>query len=104
VQVKATMRPVPREELTEHELKRCRAVARGTAWEVWEEHVLWWGSGQHLMPLQEDIVPRRRRWLIVESENGLSPGLVWEVGDDFDLPNPPHLSEVRQRLDSGFLD
>ncbi|MEX0801410.1 MAG: hypothetical protein WD379_09360 [Dehalococcoidia bacterium] len=103
--VKATMRPVPREDLTEHEVKRCRAIARGNAWEVWEEHVLWWGPDpQRQMPLQEDIVPRRRRWLIIELEDGLVPGFVWEVGDDFDLPAPPRLSEVRARVDSGFLD
>lgn len=87
MQVKASMRQVERQTLSEHELKRCRAEARGNPWEVWEEHILWWGADpQRLQPLQDDLLPRHRRWLFVETEQGVLPAMVWEVGDDFDLP------------------
>jgi hypothetical protein len=87
VQVKASMRPVDRQDLSQHELKRCRAVARGNPWEVWEEHIIWWGADpNHMQPVQNDLLQRHRRWLFVDTESGVNPALCWEIGDDFDLP------------------
>ena len=40
--VKLSMKRVRRDVLSEHEMKRCRAEARGNAWGVYEEDILWW--------------------------------------------------------------
>lgn len=78
--VKVSMRPVPRSQLSEHELKRCRAVARGRAWDVWEEDIWWWSlDRQSWQPLEESLWPRRLRWLLVETEEAIAPALVWEA-------------------------
>ncbi len=85
--VKISMRPTDKSDLSEHEVKRCRAVARGQHWDVWEESILWWSTDQERWePPHEDLLPHRRRWLIVETEEGYQPALTWNVGDDFQLP------------------
>lgn len=80
--VKISMKAVPRSKLSEHELKRCRAVARGSAWQVLEEDILWWSlDKQSWLPVDDDYWPSRRRWLMVETEQGVTPAQLWEVGD-----------------------
>jgi hypothetical protein len=81
------MRPLDRSRLSAHEVKRCRAIAHGQYWEVWEENLLWWSPDeQRWQPVQDDVLPRRRRWLVLETEEGYATGLIWEAGDDFSLP------------------
>ena len=85
--VKISMRPVDKSDLSEHEVKRCRAVARGQHWDVWEESILWWSTDRERWePLHEDLLPHRRRWLVVETEEGCQAALIWNVGDHFQLP------------------
>lgn len=89
MQVKATMRPLDRGRLSEHEAKRCRALARGLYWQVLEEHVTWWSpDDQSWLPLVDELLPRRRRFLVLETEQGYELAHIWEVGDDFELPPP----------------
>ena len=87
---KLSMQPVQRSNLSEHELKRCRAVARGNHWEVWEESIMWWSPDQQRWhPVEADVVPRHRRWLLLETEEGFRVALIWNAGDDaFMLPAP----------------
>lgn len=100
--VKISMRPVDKSDLSEHEVKRCRAVARRQHWDVWEESILWWSTDQERWePLHEDSLPHRRRWLVVETEEGYQAALIWNVGDDFHLPAGGERREAvpeRQRL------
>ncbi|MCH7577546.1 MAG: hypothetical protein IH822_07100 [Chloroflexi bacterium] len=37
-------------------------------------------------PLQEELLPHRRRWLVIETEEGYAAALIWNVGDNFALP------------------
>ena len=84
--VKTTMKAVPRSTLSEHELKRCRAVARGNAWQVLEEDILWWSLDKRSwLPVEDDFWPNRRRWLMVETEQGISPALLWDTRKDLGL-------------------
>jgi hypothetical protein len=95
VHVKVSMRPIQRGSLSEHEAKRCRAVAKGRYWEVWEEDILWWSPDQQRWhPLEAESLPRRRRWLIVETEEGYAANLIWEVDDTFRLPSADERPEV----------
>lgn len=78
--VKVTMKAVPRSALTEQELKRCRAFARGNRWQVLEEDVVWWSlDRQSWLPVEDALIDHRRRWLMVESEYGVSPVFLWDV-------------------------
>ena len=88
------MQPVQRSNLSEHEVKRCRAVARGN-WEVWEESIMWWSPDQQRWyPVEADVMPRRRRWLVLETEEGFRVVLIWEAGGDaFMLPAADHRYE-----------
>ena len=99
---KASMRPIDKRSLSEHEVKRCRAVARGQHWEVWEESILWWSPDKvRWQPLEEDILPSQRRWLTVEREEGFQVALIWQVGDAFTLPLTSEQSETapeRERI------
>ncbi len=94
---KLSMKPVQRSSLSEHEMKRCRALARGQPWEVWEEDILWWSlDRQSWLPVDESLWQLRRRWLLVESEEGVTPALLWEIAEGLELPlaEPAHdLSE-----------
>ena len=84
---KLTMKPLDRSGLSDHELKRCRAVAKGQPWQVWEERTLWWSlDRQCWLPLDDSLWQQRRRWLMVETEEGLMPVLLWEVGHGLELP------------------
>lgn len=84
--VKTTMKAVPRSTLSEHELKRCRAVARGNAWQVLEEDILWWSLDKRSwLPVEDDFWPNRRRWLMVETEQGVTPALLWDTRKDLGL-------------------
>jgi hypothetical protein len=86
VNVKARLQQVDRRVLSDHEAKRCRALARGEHWQVWEEDLIWWSPDQQRwQPLTENLLPRRRRWLILESEEGYRPAHIWEVGEAFEL-------------------
>lgn len=92
--VKISMKAVPRRTLSEHELKRCRATARGHAWQVLEEDILWWSLDKRSwLPVEDDFWPVRRRWLMIETEEGVSPALLWEVREGLGL-----------EADSGDLD
>ena len=85
--VKLSMKRLARDQLSEHELKRCRAEARGSAWGVWEEDILWWSMDrEHWSPVDESLWPRKKRWLVVESEEGVYPALLWDVTDDAQIP------------------
>ena len=102
MRVKISMRPIDKSDLSEHEVKRCRAVARGQHWDVWEENILWWSIDQERWePLHEDLLPNRRRWLVVETEEGFQAALIWSVGEGFKLPTgggretPPERQRVR---------
>lgn len=87
--VKVSMRAVEKDRLSEHELKRCRASAKGWQWEVWEEDIWWWSHDrQSWSPLDEPLWPRRRRWLMLQTEEGTAAALLWEVGEAYDLPSP----------------
>ena len=106
--VKISMKAVPRTSLSEHELKRCRAVSRGSAWQVLEEDILWWSlDKQSWLPVEDDYWPNRRRWLMVETEHGVEPAQLWEVRET-DLPveesredvaSSPFAIEARNALD-----
>jgi hypothetical protein len=85
VYVKASLQPVERRSLSDHEAKRCRALARGEHWEVWEESLLWWSPDQMRWQPLDDMLPRRRRWLILESEEGYRAAHIWEIGEAFGL-------------------
>ena len=87
---KLSMKPVQRARLSEHELKRCRALARGHRWQVFEEDILWWSlDRQGWLPVEDSLWPRRRRWLLVETEEGAAPALIWDVGHGLGLPPLP---------------
>ncbi len=100
--VKISMRPTHKSDLSEHEVKRCRAVARGQHWDVWEESILWCSPDQaRWQPLEEEILPSRRRWLIVETEDGHQAALIWDVGDALTLPfagEQPETAPERERI------
>lgn len=82
VHVKVTMKAVLRSALTGHEIKRCRALAHGGAWQVVEEDLLWWSlDKQSWQPVDDHLSPHRRRWLMVETEAGVQPVSLWEVRD-----------------------
>lgn len=82
------MRPIDSGSLSEHEAKRCRAAAKGRFWEVWEEDILWWSPDKERWePLDEEVLPRRRRWLVVETEEGFAVALIWNAEDSFRLPS-----------------
>jgi hypothetical protein len=81
--VKVSMRPIARADLTEHEAKRCGAAAKGRHWEIWEEDILWWSPDREgWRPLLVEVLPRRRRWMMVETEDGYAAALIWEVEED----------------------
>ena len=93
--VKVSMSPVDRGSLSPHEAKRCRAVARGQLWEVWEEDILWWSPDrERWQPLGAEALPRRRRWLMVETEEGFQAALIWDVDDAFKLPSPSRQPDI----------
>ena len=103
--VKLSMKRVRREDLSEHEMKRCRAQARGNAWGVCEEDILWWSiDRQHWTPVHESLWPRKRRWLIVESEEGVFPALLWDVTDQEHIPPAPVPNPAEARGLTGLLD
>jgi len=85
---KLSLRPIDKSGLSEHEGKRCRALARGNHWEVWEESIMWWSPDrQRWHPVESDVMPRRRRWLALETEEGFRISRIWNAGDDeFVLP------------------
>ena len=86
--VKISMRAVEKDRLSVHELKRCRASAKGWPWEVWEEDIWWWSQDrQSWSPLDEPLWPRRRRWLMLLTEEGTVPALLWEAGEPYELPS-----------------
>lgn len=40
------------------------------------EDILWWSMDrQHWSPVDESLWPRKKRWLVVESEEGVYPAL-----------------------------
>ena len=83
------MQPVDKGNLSQHEVKRCHAVARGSYWEVWEESIMWWSPDQQRWhPVEVDVMPRHRRWLVLETEEGFRVALIWNAGDEFMLPAP----------------
>jgi hypothetical protein len=95
--VKVTMKAVPRSELSEHELKRCRALAHGNAWQVVEEDLLWWSlDRQSWQPVPDNLYPNTRRWLMVETEAGVEPLSLWEVRD-----RVPEAEPRRERAPEG---
>ena len=100
MQVKLSMKQVERARLSEHELKRCRAEARGQPWQVWEEDILWWSlDRQSWLPVDDAQWPRRRRWLMVETEEGVLPALLWDVSEGLGLPQHEDDSPfLRRRL------
>ena len=78
--VKISMKAAPRRTLSQRELKRCRAVARGEAWQVLGQDILWWSLDKRSwLPVEDDFWPVRRRWLMADSEEGASPAQLWEV-------------------------
>ena len=80
--VKVSMRSIDRGTLSEHEAKRCRTIARGQHWDVWEEDLLWWSPDRvRWQPLDAQILPRRRRWLMLDTEEGRRAALIWDMGD-----------------------
>ncbi len=102
VHVKVSMCLIARGSLSEHEAKRCRAAAKGRYWDVWEEDILWWSPDrERWQPLEAEELPRRRRWLMVETESGFAVALIWEVEDAFKLPSTGGQRETlpeRQRV------
>jgi len=83
------MRPIDRGSLSEHEAKRCRAMARRQPWAVWEEDILWWSPDRERWePLEAESLPPRRRWLIVETEEGLAAALIWDIGQSWHSLQP----------------
>ena len=94
--VKLSMRQVERARLSEHELKRCRVEARGQPWQVWEEDILWWSlDRQSWLPVEDAQWQRRRRWLMVETEEGVLPALLWDVSEGLGLPRDNQESTLR---------
>ncbi len=84
--VKVSMKAVPRRTLSEHELKRCRALAKGHAWQVIEEDILWWSlDRQSWLPVDDAMWPERRRWLMVETEEGILPLSIWQANEGLGL-------------------
>ena len=84
---KLSMKQLGRSSLSEHEVKRCPAQAKGLPWQVWEEDILWWSlDRQSWLPVDDALWQRRRRWLMVETEEGMLPALLWEVGYGLELP------------------
>lgn len=84
--VKVSMKAVPRRTLSDHEMKRCRALAKGHAWQVIEEDILWWSlDRQNWQPADDVLWPERRRWLMVETEDGVSPQSIWTVREGLGL-------------------
>lgn len=84
--VKLTMKAVPRRTLSDHELKRCRALAKGRPWQVIEEDILWWSlDRQSWQPVDDALWPDRRRWLMVETEEGIMPLCIWETKEGLGL-------------------
>jgi hypothetical protein len=74
------MKAVPRRTLSQHELERCHAVARGHARQVREEDILLRSLDKRSSrPGEDDFWPVRRHWLMVDSEEGASPAQLWEV-------------------------
>lgn len=62
-------------------------MARHQPWAVWEEDILWWNPyRQRWQPPEAESLPRRRRWLIVETEEGFAAALTWDVDDALMLP------------------
>jgi len=97
------MRPIDRRNLSRHEAKRCRAVAKGQHWEAWEESILWWSPDhERWQPLEAESLPHRRRWLIVETDEGLEVALLWEIGEGLE-PLPPPQREDRAEEHPGEL-
>ncbi|HEU4759877.1 MAG TPA: hypothetical protein VFT91_07840 [Dehalococcoidia bacterium] len=87
MQSKLSMKSIERARLSEHELKRCQALARGHRWQVFEEDILWWSLDRRgWLPVEDSLWPHRRRWLLVETEEGVTPALVWLVGHGLGLP------------------
>jgi hypothetical protein len=85
--VKISMKPVPRARLTEHEIKRCRVEARGQPWQVFEEDILWWSlDRQSWLPVNDELWQQKRRWLMVETEAGVVPAVLWEISEAVTLP------------------
>ncbi len=70
-------------------------MARGQHWEVWEEDILWWSPDKvRWQPLEAAVLPRRRRWLIVEGEEGSRASLIWDLDSAFTLPTPERHGET----------
>lgn len=86
---KLSMKPVNRSSLSEHELKRCHAIAKGQPWRVWEEDILWWSLDRQSWLPVDDSLWQQRRWLMVETAEGMLPALIWEVRNGLELPLPP---------------
>jgi hypothetical protein len=97
--VKMSMKEVHRAALSEHERKRCRIESRGNPWQVWEEDILWWSLDRaSWQPVYDELwQQRRRRWLMVEAEDGTYPALLWDVTEGVQIPSeataPPTGSE-----------
>lgn len=84
--VKVSMKAVPRRTLSDHETKRCRALAKGRAWQVIEEDILWWSlDRQGWAPVDDAMWPERRRWLMVETEEGVLPLSIWQTSEGLGL-------------------
>ena len=91
---KVSMRPLERSELSEHEVKRCRAIAKHRPWDVWQEEILWWSPDRvSWAPLDDALWQVRRRCLLVQTEEGQLPAYVWIVGEGLDLPMPVSLEQ-----------
>jgi hypothetical protein len=87
--VKLSMKEVHRAALSEHERKRCRLESRGSPWQVYEEDILWWSFDKvSWMPVyDEKWQQRRRRWLMVEAEDGTYPALLWDITEGLMIPS-----------------
>jgi hypothetical protein len=102
--VKLTMKQVARSGLSDHELKRCRVEARGNPWQVWEEDVLWWSLDRvSWQPVNdEQWQQRRRRWLMVEAEDGIYPAILWDITEGLGVPRDDAYSpDVREEAQRG---
>lgn len=87
--VKVSMRRLERDLLSEHEVKRCSAVARGLHWDVWEEDLLWWSPDRvRWQPLDAQVLSRQRRWLMLDTEEGPRAALIWHTGEIQAAPAP----------------
>jgi hypothetical protein len=102
------MKQVQRSGLSDHELKRCRLEARGNPWQVWEEDVLWWSLDRASWhPVSDDQwQQRRRRWLMVEAEDGVYPAILWDITEGMGVPREeaysPHAARQQIRAVSDF--